>query len=331
MFFFQRSCPIEIVKLRKGQWKTSRFMTKQLCNLKESSQGHISSFLRDSNLSSFFSFPLNRNLTFFLGGGESKKIGASTSITQIWLVAVFVPKGGVSLKRLMGCRVYEIVKHFKIIQNGGTEPCKAIWGMGFPLHRPYIQLIYSRCPPPLGTWNVWWWDESLPRFRSTTSITKTAAKITWNGRSLFGCSCFCADKKSWVKKGKQNWAYPKKRKMTVCFFKAGGGYISSFGTNWLKLTWTSKSHFVWHGVFTSLLISVERRWSQSCFRNSTFPLTCGLTGTIEHLQKLETNKVHPSHGSYIQDQLIFIYISLKVWPVSEWTSEGVIIFWWPHR
>lgn len=174
-------------------------------------------------------------------------------------------------------------------------------------------------PPILGTWNVWWWDESLPRFRSTTSITKTAAKITWNGRSLFGCSCFCADKKSWVKKGKQNWAYPKKRKMTVCFFKAGGGYISSFGTNWLKLTWTSKSHFVWHGVFTSLLISVERRWSQSCFRNSTFPLTCGLTGTIEHLQKLETNKVHPNYGPYIEDQLIFIYIYIFL--------KGVTRFW----
>lgn len=107
--------------------------------------------------------------------------------------------------------------------------------------------------------------------------------------------------------------------MTVCFFKAGGGYISSFGTNWLKLTWTSKSHFVWHGVFTSLLISVERRWSQSCFRNSTFPLTCGLTGTIEHLQKLETNKVHPNYGPYIEDQLIFIYIYIFL--------KGVTRFW----
>ncbi len=26
-------------------------------------------------------------------------------------------------------------------QNGGTEPYKAIWGAGFPLHKPYIQLI----------------------------------------------------------------------------------------------------------------------------------------------------------------------------------------------
>ena len=26
-------------------------------------------------------------------------------------------------------------------QNGGTEPSKAIFGMGFPLHKPYIQLI----------------------------------------------------------------------------------------------------------------------------------------------------------------------------------------------
>jgi len=25
--------------------------------------------------------------------------------------------------------------------NGGTEPCKAILGMGFPLHKPYIQLL----------------------------------------------------------------------------------------------------------------------------------------------------------------------------------------------
>ena len=26
-------------------------------------------------------------------------------------------------------------------QNGGTEPYKAVLGMGFPLHKPYIQLI----------------------------------------------------------------------------------------------------------------------------------------------------------------------------------------------
>ena len=26
-------------------------------------------------------------------------------------------------------------------QNSGTGPCKAILGLGFPLHKPYIQLI----------------------------------------------------------------------------------------------------------------------------------------------------------------------------------------------
>ena len=151
MLFFRRSCPIEIVKLRKGQWKTSRFMTKQLCNLKESSQGHISSFLRDSNLPSFFSFPLNRNLTFFFwGGGGVKKIWSlNINYPNSPLVGwSFCTKKWRFFEASNGVSCIWDHRTFQTIQNGGTEPCKAIWGMGFPLHRPYIQLIYSRWVPP---------------------------------------------------------------------------------------------------------------------------------------------------------------------------------------
>ena len=31
-------------------------------------------------------------------------------------------------------------KSFRYL-NEGTEPCKAILGVGFPLHKPYIQLV----------------------------------------------------------------------------------------------------------------------------------------------------------------------------------------------
>ena len=52
---------------------------------------------------------------------------------------------------------------FQVPRNGGTEPYKAIFAAGFPLHKPYIQLIQVSTSI-LGTWNVWWIQGHLLRF-----------------------------------------------------------------------------------------------------------------------------------------------------------------------
>ena len=144
------------------------------------------------------------------------------------------------------------------------------------------------------------------------------------------------------KKGKQNWAYPKNRKKSVCFFKAGGGSISSFGTNWLKLTWTSKSHFVWHGVFTSwfsnqnlwcIYFTVDFCWAQlvpKLLQNQLSRWHVGWQGPLNTFKSLK-----PARSTLITDLALktnwFSYIAFKGVTGFWMDIWGVIFFWWPHR
>ena len=51
-------------------------------------------------------------------------------------------------------------REFQVPKNGGTEPYKAVLGVGFPLHQPLHTAFIGEDSSILGTWNVWWWSSN---------------------------------------------------------------------------------------------------------------------------------------------------------------------------
>ena len=67
---------------------------------------------------------------------------------------------------------------------------RLFWGVGFPLHKPYIQLIQVSTSI-LGPWNVWWktgWTYPSILWFASSVVGKNHKNLpTWNGVLFFHC------------------------------------------------------------------------------------------------------------------------------------------------